>query len=137
MDSKIDKEFKRTLKEAEKLKSRCAALDKIIQKLFEDRVNEKISDERYFTMAESYEKEQVEIKEKLAEYQEKIDKHNDSKKGVDYFLKLVGKYSEITELTPQILIEFIDKIIIHQAEKSENGTFQTVEIHYKGVGVLN
>lgn len=88
-------------------------------------------------MAESYEKEQVEIKEKLAEYQEKIDKHNDSKKGVDYFLKLVGKYSEITELTPQILIEFIDKVIIHQTEKSENGTFQTVEIHYKGVGVLN
>lgn len=137
MDSKIDKEFKRTLKEAEKLKSRCAALDKIIQKLFEDRVNEIISDERYFTMAESYEKEQAEIKEKLAKYQEKIDEHNDRKKGVDYFLKLVGKYSEITELTPQILFEFIDKIIIHQAEKSENGTFQTVEIHYKGVSVLN
>lgn len=113
MDSKSDKEFKRTLKEAEKLKSRCAALDKIIQKLFEDRVCEKISDERYFTMAGNYEKEQAEIREKLE------------------------KYSEITELTPQILLEFIDKIIIHQAEKSENGLFHTVKIHYKGVGVLD
>lgn len=137
MDSKSDKEFKRTLKEAEKLKSRCAALDKIIQKLFEDRVCEKISDERYFTMAENYEKEQAEIREKLEEYQEKINAHNDNKKGVEHFLKLVEKYSEITKLTPQILLEFIDKIIIHQAEKSENGLFHTVEIHYKGVGVLN
>lgn len=137
MDSKSDKEFKRTFKEAEKLKARCAALDKIIQKLFEDRVCEKISEERYFSMAESYEKEQAEIKEKLSEYQEKINVHNDNKKGVEYFLKLVEKYSEITELTPQILLEFIDKILVHQAEKGEGGYTQTVEIHYKGVGVLD
>lgn len=123
MDSKSGKDFKRTIKETEKLKSRCTALDKIIQKLFEDRVCGKISDERYFTMAESYEKEQAEIKMKLTEYQEKINKHNDSKKGVDDFLKLVGKYSEITELTSQLLLEFIGKIIIHQTEKSENGSF--------------
>ncbi|MEZ3454637.1 MAG: DUF4368 domain-containing protein [Oscillospiraceae bacterium] len=137
MDSKSDKDFKRTIKEAEKLTSRCTALDKIIQKFFEDRVCGKISDKRYFTMAESYKKEQDEIKVKLAEYQEKIDEHNYSKKGVDDFLKLVGKYSEITELTSQLLLEFIDKIIIHQTEKSENGSFQTVEIHYKGVGALS
>lgn len=137
MDSKNDKEFKHTVKEAEKLKARCLALDKIIQKLFEDRVGEKISDERYFTMVESYEKEQSEIKEKLTTYQEKINEHNDEKKGVDYFLKLVNKHSQITELTPQILLEFIDKIVVHQTVKGEGGSFQTVEIHYKGVGVLN
>ena len=137
MDNKSDKEFKHTIKEAEKLKARCLALDKIIQKLFEDRVGEKISDERYFTMVENYENEQAEIKEKLTAYQEKIDEHNDGKKGVDYFLKLVNKHSKITELTPQILLEFIDKIVIHQTVKNENGSFQTVEIHYKGVGVLN
>lgn len=88
-------------------------------------------------MVENYENEQTEIKEKLKAYQEKIDEHNDGKKGVDYFLKLVNKHSKITELTPQILLEFIDKIVIHQTEKNENGSFQTVEIHYKGVGVLN
>lgn len=137
MDSKNDKDIKRTIKEAEKLKSRCAALDKIIQKLFEDRVSGNISDERYFTMAESYEKEQSEIKEKLTAYQEKISAHNDNKKSVDDFLKLVSKYSKITELTPQILLEFIDKILIHQSEKTENGTIQVIEIYYKGVGVLN
>lgn len=137
IDIKTDKEFKHTIKEAEKLKARCLSLDKIIQKLFEDRVGEKISDERYFAMLENYEKEQTEIKEKLTAYQEKIDEHTDSKKGVDYFLKLVNKYSKITELTPQILLEFIDKIVVHQTEKSENGSFQTVEIHYKGIGVLN
>lgn len=60
-----------------------------------------------------------------------------AKKGAEYFLKLVGKYSKITELTPQILLEFIEKIVVHQTVKDENGSFQTVEIHYKGVGILN
>lgn len=137
MDSKNDTDIKRTIKDTEKLKSRCTALDKIIQKLFEDRVSGNISDERYFTMAESYEKEQSEIKERLTAYQEKIDAHNDNKKSVDDFLKLVSKYSNVTELTPQILLEFIDKILIHQSEKAENGTIQIIEIYYKGVGVLN
>lgn len=137
MDSKNDKEFKRIIKENDKLKLRCSSLDKIIQKLFEDRVSGNISDERYFSMAESYEKEQSEIKEKLTAYQEKIDAHNDNKKSVDDFLKLVDKYSEIDALTPQILIELIDKILIHQSEKTENDIIQVIEIYYKGIGVLN
>lgn len=88
-------------------------------------------------MVESYEKEQSEIKERLTAYQEKINAHNDNKKSVDDFLKLVSKYSNVTELTPQILLEFIDQILIHQSEKAENGTIQIIEIYYKGVGVLN
>lgn len=135
-DSDNDKEIKRTIKEADKMKARCAELDKIIQKLFEDRVNGRISDERYFKMTESYEKEQAEINEKLISYQEKIDAHNSGKRNVEYFLKLVNKYSEITELTPQILFEFIDRIEIHQADKDANGRFQVVDIYYKGIGVL-
>lgn len=136
-DNKFDREYKHTVKENEKMKSRRDNLDKIIKQLFEDRALGKISDERYFAMAEGYEKEQAEIDSKLAEYQAKIDERNTTRKGVDYFIKLVDKYSEINELTPQILSEFIDKIVIHQAEKDENGTSQTVDIYYKGVGVLN
>ena len=70
-------------------------------------------------------------------YQEKINSHNDNKKSVEYFSALMNKYSKITEITPQILVEFSDKILIHQSEKSKNDTIQVIEIYYKGVGVLN
>lgn len=136
-DSKFDKEYKQTTKEIGKMKSRSDSLDKIIKQLFEDRVLGKISDERYFAMAEGYEKEQAEIRNKLDEYQAKKDERDNSKKGVEYFLNLVSSYNEIEELTPKVLSEFIDKILVHQAVKDENGTSQTVEIYYKGVGALN
>ncbi|MCM1523806.1 MAG: recombinase family protein [Ruminococcus sp.] len=135
IDSKS--EMKKIVKETEKMKSRTASLNKIIHQLFEDRVDGKISEERYLEMLSTYESEQAEIKAKIAEYEEKISADNSSKNDIERFIKLVSKHSEIEELTPSILSEFVEEIRVHQAEKTENGKVQAVDIVYRGVGVLN
>ncbi len=137
MDSKNKGEMKKIIKEAEKMKARTASLNKIIHQLFEDRVDGKLSEERYLEMLASYEAEQSEIKFKLADYEEKISADTTSKNDIDKFIKLVYEYSNIKELTPQILAEFIEEIRVHQAEKTDDGFVQAVDIVYKGVGVLS
>ena len=130
-------EIKRISKETARLKKRKAELSKIIHTLFEDRVGGKISEEMYFEMLANYESEQAEIKEKLAEYDKKISENDVSKNDIDSFVKLVNRYENITEITQQILAEFVDKILVHQAQKTDDGKVQTIEIYFKGVGVLN
>lgn len=130
-------EIKRMSKETAKLKKRKAELSKIIHTLFEDRVGGKISEEMYFEMLANYENEQAEIKEKLSEYDKKISENEVSKNDIDSFVKLVNRYENITEITQQILAEFVDKILVHQAQKTDDGKVQTIEIYFKGVGVLN
>ncbi|MCM1329524.1 MAG: DUF4368 domain-containing protein [Ruminococcus sp.] len=88
-------------------------------------------------MLAAYESEQAEIKIKLAEYDEKISAENSSKNDIDRFIKLVSEYGDIKELTPLILAEFVEEIRVHQAEKTENGKVQAVDIVYRGVGILN
>lgn len=137
MDSKNKGEMKKIIKEAEKMKARTASLNKIIHQLFEDRVNGKLSEERYLEMLANYESEQSEIKFKLADYEKKISEDKTSKNDIDKFIKLVNEYGNIKELSPQILAEFIEEIRVHQAEKTDDGFVQAVDIVYKGVGVLN
>lgn len=130
-------EMKKIIKEADKIRLRIASLNKIIQCLFEDRVEGKISEERYLEMLASYESEQSEIKTKLSEYDKKISADKATNNDVERFIKLVNEYSNIKELTPLILAEFIEEIRVHQAEKTADGKFQSVDIVYKGVGVLD
>ena len=119
------------------MKARTASLNKIIHQLFQDRVNGKLSEERYLEMLANYESEQSEIKFKLADYEKKISEDKTSKNDIDKFIKLVNEYGNIKELSPQILAEFIEEIRIHQAEKTDDGFVQAVDIVYKGVGVLD
>lgn len=130
-------EMKKMVKETEKMKSRTESLNRIIHQLFEDRVEGKISEERYLEMLASYENEQSEVKAKLAEYEEKISSDKSAANDIERFIKLVNEYADIKELTPLILAEFIEEIRVHQAEKTEGGRVQAVDIVYKGVGVLN
>lgn len=129
--------MKKMAKEAEKLRARSASLNKIIHQIFEDRVEGKITEERYLEMLSSYESEQSNIKLRLSEYEEKISSEKSAADDIESFIRLVNEYTKIKELTPSILAEFVQEIRVHQAEKTENGKIQAVDIVYKGVGVLD
>jgi len=60
----------------------------------------------------------------------------EEKKGVDVkrFLAIAKKYTDLTELTPEILREFIDKIIVHAPDKSSGRRLQEIEIIYNHIG---
>lgn len=123
--------------EYEQKQKRCEELDKIISRLYEDNVLERIGDERYESMSQSYELEQVEIKKALPILKSKIDELKRQSDCADNFINVIKKYTIIDKLDAAILNELIDKIVVHHKEQAEDGrTFQQIEIYYRFVGKL-
>ena len=124
-------------KELEKAKNRIIEIDNLFQHIYEDNISGKLSDERFRRLSFNYDKEQQEIKlkiEKLTEILNYTGKKNDN---INQFITNVKKYTEITELTPEILNELIEKILIHQAENVNDKKVQEIDIYYRGVGIIS
>ena len=106
-------------------------------KIYEDNISGKLTDERFRNLSFNYDKEQQELKIKIEQLSKEI--NNTEKKTTDLsqFISNVKKYTEITELTPEILNELIEKILIHQAEKVNGKKVQEIDIYYRGVGIIS
>ena len=130
------KELAQKTKECEESEKRILALDKIIQGLYEDKICGSITTERFAKMTQAYEKEQGELTQKVKTLHEELAKAKESTDNVSRLVKLVRRYTEINELTPEIVREFIEKIVVHQAERKDGKKTQMVEIHYNGIGAI-
>ena len=121
---------------------RIAELDTLFQSLYEDKVMGVLSAERFAQMSGGYEQEQVELKAKNVQLQSELDAFNADNSKADKFISLVQKYTRFEELTPVIINEFVDRVIIHEgvwSEQSETerrkGTrSQEIEIYLKHIG---
>ncbi|MCM1524739.1 MAG: recombinase family protein [Ruminococcus sp.] len=137
MNLSDSRESDKAKKEAVKISKRIAELDILFQNVFEEKVLGNLSEERYRTMSARYESEQRELKDKLVKCKQIITSAENTNRSAAEFIRLVSKYTEITEVTSDILSELIDKIIVHERCKDSSGTSQLVEIFYKGVGKLD
>ena len=106
---------KKALKQSEK---RIAELDRLFTRLYEDNVSGKISDERFEMMSAGYEDEQKKLKATASKLTAYIDTAKQKSTDVNDFIKVVQKYEHITELSPEIMHELIEKIIVHAPDKS-------------------
>lgn len=95
-----------------------------------------ITDERFATLYKNYEAEQKSLKECSDKLRVELQRTNEQTVNVSNFMKIIRKYTEITELTPEILHEFISKIVVHQAEVIDGHRKQTIEIIYNCVGAI-
>ena len=107
------RDSKRELDRADK---RILKLDSIIQRLYEDNIEGKISDERFKKMTDSYEAEQKGLESRIAELKVYISAEKDNTQNTAQFLKLVRKHTDIHELTAEIIREFVEKIYVHNKE---------------------
>ncbi len=64
-------------------------------------------------------------------------KTNAKKTDVGKIVAMVKKYSHITDLSPQILNELVDKAVVHQAEKVDCKRRQDIEVYFNGVGQIS
>ena len=85
-------------------------------------------------MTAGYEREQEELEESIAKNQAELDAFNADTVRVDRFLALVRKYTDFSELTAPMIFEFVDKIIVHKADRSDGERTQEVEIFLKFIG---
>ena len=132
-----EKQISKSKKELEQAKKRIIEIDNLFMHIYEDNISGKITDERFRNLSFNYDKEQKELKIKIEQLSKEID--NTEKKTTDLtqFISNVKKYTEITELTPEILNELIEKILVHQAEKVNGKKVQEIDIYYRGVGIIS
>ena len=119
---------KKALNNAEK---RIAELDRLFTRLYEDNVSGKVSDERYVMMSAEYEEEQKKFKADVAELTTLIETAEQKSSDVNSFIKVVQKYEHITELTPEIMHELIEKIVVYAPDNSSGHRTQQIEIHFQ------
>lgn len=115
---------------------RITEIDGIIKRLYEDNIIGKLSDERFAKMSADYEQEQRTLKSSTAELRKIVDASEKQSVNIKNFIKIVHSYIEPTELTPDILHELVNKIIIHAPDKSTGHRRQQIDIHYNFVGEI-
>ena len=135
-DSDKKKELTAKRRELEKAKKRIAEIDKLIQRIYEDNVIGKLSDERFATLSNTYETEQKELKEKLPEMESYLEAETDKTVNLQKFVQKVKAITEPTELTGKLVHEFIDKIVVSAARYLDGKRYQIIDIYYNGVGII-
>lgn len=129
-------ERERSRRRLEKQKRRITELDTIIQRLYEDNVTGKLTDERFAKLSAAYEAEQAELKQSVESLSAIVEAAETQAVNIRSFLKIVKKYTEPTELTPQLLHEFVDRIVVHEADKSSGHRVQRIDVHYNFIGEI-
>lgn len=119
---------KKSLKQAQK---RISELDRLFTRLYEDNVSGKISDARFEMMSKSYENEENTLKITVAELTDFIDTAEQKTADISAFFQVVRKYEHIEKLTPEIMHELIEKIVVHEADKSGGKRVQQIDIYYR------
>ena len=123
-------------KELKALQARDEELDGLFERIYEDNVSGKLSDDRFARMSRRYEEEQKELVEKIKALRAEIDKQSSQSMTTDMFISLVRKYTRARKLTPRMLNELIEKIEVFNAEKIDGVWEQRLRIHYNCVGVI-
>jgi len=123
-------------KELEAAKERVTKLDGIIQRLYEDNIEGKVSDERFAKLTATYEAEQHTLEKRIAELERIMATTKNESLGVDTFLSMVRRYTDIKELDAEIIRVFVDKILVYKAEKVDGHRVQRIKIIYNGIGEI-
>ena len=130
-------EVRTTLRELDTAIYRDKELDSLFERLYEDNVAGKITDERFARMSSKYEAEQKELRDKIKALQDAVERTKSKAVTADMFISAVRKYTRARKLTPRMLNELIEKIEVHQAEKVDGVWQQKLTIHYHCVGVVS
>ncbi|MCI8364638.1 MAG: DUF4368 domain-containing protein, partial [Eubacterium sp.] len=130
------KELAKKRCELAKSEKRITELDVLFQRIYEDNVSGKLSDERFSIMSANFEEEQKTLKEALSQLKADIETQDDKTENVSAFIQKVKRYTEIKELTPAIVNEFIDHILVSKKQVIDGKTVYPIDIYYNGVGII-
>ena len=127
----------RDKKQLTQYQQRLKEIDNLIQHIYEDNVSGKITDEMFSNFSTNYMNEQKDLKEKIEILSKNISTTEQKEIEITSFVDKVKKYTEIKELTPEIINELIDKILVHQQTKVDGKKYQQIDIYYLGVGIIS
>ena len=115
--------------------SRVKELDTLIGKLYETYALEKISEKQYERLMKQYDTEYAELDTMIAELAPTTQDESDPKAAMESFISLAKKYADFEELTPLMINEFIDRIVVHESNGVRGfGRKQKIEIYFNFIG---
>ena len=135
--AQFSKDNKRQQLQLQKDEYRSKEIDNIIQKLYEDNLLGKISDERFVKLSQSYEEEQRQLQTSISDLTEKLAQQQEDSLNISKFMARISKYTELPELTVEIVNELIDKIVIHKPTGTKRNRIIQIDIYYNFIGKLN
>ena len=138
---KADRERQMTVASAKKdrvvLRRRDEELDRLFKRTYEDMVSGRISEARFDTLSAGYEQEQADVKRKIVMLEDLIENGEEQAKDLKQLFANVRKYTDPEELTPEMLNDLVDKIVVHAPDKSSGHRTQKIEIYYNAVGIID
>lgn len=135
--AQFSKDNKHQRQQLQKDEYRSKEIDSIIQKLYEDNLLGKISDERFVKLSQSYEEEQKQLQTSISDLTEKLAQQQEDSLNISKFMARISKYTELPKLTVEIVNELIDKIVIQKPTGTKRNRIIQVDIYYNFVGKLN
>ena len=121
-----------------KAEKRKTEVDRLFAKMYEDRVSERITEYNFNMLSQKYQMEQLELDEKIQKLKAALSESKQSVEDARKWIEIVKQYSEPTELTAELLNNMINKIVVHEAVKYDNGfREQKIEIYYRFVGKID
>ncbi len=129
---------KRAAQEKRRAEKRLTELDNLLAKIYEDRVNEKITERNFSMLSQKYQQEQGELEKKIEALTAQLASTKEQEDGINKWVELIKQFSSPTELTADMLNTLIEKILVHEATKDEDGNrVQEIEIVYRFVGKID
>lgn len=130
------KELAQKRRELTQAERRITDLDILFQRIYEDNVSGKLSDERFAKLSRSYEDEQRTLTQRAAALRIEVEQGQQQAVNVAQFIALVKRYTEVEELTPTIVNEFISRIVVYAPDRSSGKRTQRIDIQYNFVGEI-
>ena len=120
----------------QKAVSRSETVAGLYEKVYEDNVSGKVTDEWFMQLSHKYEVERMELKGKIADLRDKLDALDSKQYQKDAFLAAVRKFMEMGTLTAPLLKELIDHIDVYETEGTGKNRTQRIVIYYRFVGYI-
>ena len=118
-------------------KNRVEELEKLLCKIYEDNALGKLPDKRYQMLSSQYEAEEAALDDEIRKLQAEEEKQKKTAYSASRFISLIRKYRDFEDLTASMLIELIDRILVHERDiKGCPDSPQTIEIYFNFLGKL-
>ena len=129
-------EKKQVQKELDRAIARNEDVARLYERLYEDNVSGKVTDEWFMQLSHKYESERLELKTKIQQYREQLSNLGTMQKGKEQFISAVRKFMQMETLTAPLLKELIDKIVVYETQGTGKYRTQRIVIYYRFVGYL-
>ena len=137
-DSERSSARKKAASELKKAQKRQAEIDALFSRMYEDRVTGRITERNFSMLSDKYQTEQETLAQAIDSLQQQLAQDMQDSADAEKWIALIKQYKTPTELTAELLNALIEKILVHEASKDENGNrVQKVEIYYRFIGKID